>query len=279
MQILIVLQYCENYAAARWDGTGQCPQGWKNKGGLDYVVQGVSEEEAPGFVDGTSPILQEVLQEICYDNDYAKAYLLSVTAHADDVVLGETWHTPIVLSKKDGKWQGYYVAKVDEYSLLPKFVVEERVTVSIDKGREQTTKREYLLDDGQVVDYRKVCEIVAARRTLVTPTFSPNLSFEGDFGIYQDGRVHGVVQPFQKEDVRGLIIHEWTSEYHGRGHTLEALRWLRKQYDCIAANGVGLIEDGVGDISTMYWLHMRKLGLADVLIDDNGMEIPTGQEA
>ena len=39
MKLLIQTQVYENYGAHDWDGTGQCPQYWKAKGGNDYVVK------------------------------------------------------------------------------------------------------------------------------------------------------------------------------------------------------------------------------------------------
>ena len=38
-KILITTQTQENYGAHDWDGTGECPQYWKFKGGMDYVVK------------------------------------------------------------------------------------------------------------------------------------------------------------------------------------------------------------------------------------------------
>lgn len=38
MKLLITTQYMENYGAHDWDGTGECPQYWKAKGGSDYFL-------------------------------------------------------------------------------------------------------------------------------------------------------------------------------------------------------------------------------------------------
>ena len=46
MQIVVQTQYSENYGAHDWDGTGECPQYWKQKGGETYVVTGVTVEKA-----------------------------------------------------------------------------------------------------------------------------------------------------------------------------------------------------------------------------------------
>ena len=39
-------QYCENYGAHDWDGTGECPQYWKNKGGSEYIIHASSAPHA-----------------------------------------------------------------------------------------------------------------------------------------------------------------------------------------------------------------------------------------
>ena len=38
-KLLITTQVYENYGAHDWDGTGECPQYWKAKGGSEYVVK------------------------------------------------------------------------------------------------------------------------------------------------------------------------------------------------------------------------------------------------
>jgi hypothetical protein len=41
----------ENYGAHDWDGSGDCPQMWKNKGGDDYIISGApSVADAVDFV-------------------------------------------------------------------------------------------------------------------------------------------------------------------------------------------------------------------------------------
>ena len=87
--------------------------------------------------------------------------------------------------------------------------------------------------------------------------------------IYQDGRVTGIV------DFHGsqAVIYEWSSMTKGMGHTREALTWLRDQgAGSITAYNMGMPpETGETlDSHAAYWLHMRHLGLVDILIDDEG---------
>lgn len=84
----------------------------------------------------------------------------------------------------------------------------------------------------------------------------------------------GTVDTRTSLDGRIIVILEWQAEHRGQGHSVQALRWLRAQgFTRIIANGVGLVEDGVGDIATTYWMHMHELGLVDVLLDDHGQDI------
>ena len=39
--ILVSCQYRENYGAHAWDGEGKCPQYWKCKGGISFIVRNV----------------------------------------------------------------------------------------------------------------------------------------------------------------------------------------------------------------------------------------------
>ena len=39
--ILVNCQYRENYGAHQWDGEGKCPQYWKCKGGISFIVRNV----------------------------------------------------------------------------------------------------------------------------------------------------------------------------------------------------------------------------------------------
>ncbi len=65
---LITTQYRENYGAHDWDGTGDCPQYWKNKGGYDYMIKGApSLMDAEHFVD----------HFICNSSDYSSEHVVN----------------------------------------------------------------------------------------------------------------------------------------------------------------------------------------------------------
>lgn len=103
-----------------------------------------------------------------------------------------------------------------------------------------------------------------------SPPFAPSLVPEGTSLIYDDGRVSGMME------VRpdgALAILEWNSDHPGRGHSIEALQWLRERYPRLAAVGIGEFDDeGIPDISINYWERIREKGLVDLLVLDDGTE-------
>jgi hypothetical protein len=76
MMLVIRTQFMENYGAHDWDGTGECPQYWKMKGGSEYKITGV-----PLNID-----YQEVVSmaNVERDNEYCREYILDWSMEADD---------------------------------------------------------------------------------------------------------------------------------------------------------------------------------------------------
>ena len=66
MMLVIRTQYQENYGAHDWDGTGECPQYWKMKGGSEYKILDV-----PLNIDYTS-LVNFALTGIEENNDYCR---------------------------------------------------------------------------------------------------------------------------------------------------------------------------------------------------------------
>ena len=60
----------ENYGAHEWDGTGEVPHMWKNKGGEDYIISGApSVEDAEHFVE----------YRVCSSDEYSTEEVVSST--------------------------------------------------------------------------------------------------------------------------------------------------------------------------------------------------------
>ena len=111
MKVVIYTQYRENYGAHDWDGTGECPQYWKDKGGSTYVVEGVSIEDArsEGYYDTLFDLVSE-------SNDYAQEYVLGSDL-IDDVDFKESdicehWENPVYIHVEGDKYvatQAHYM--------------------------------------------------------------------------------------------------------------------------------------------------------------------------
>ena len=74
--LVIRTQFMENYGAHDWDGSGQCPQYWKMKGGSEYKITDV-----PLNID-----YQEVVSmaNVERDDDYCREYILDWSMESDD---------------------------------------------------------------------------------------------------------------------------------------------------------------------------------------------------
>ena len=76
-KIIISTQVRENYGAHDWDGTGECPQYWKSKGGSDYVVLNVDVNRAAETVEA-------VRGQVESNSEYFSEYVLGWEVVADD---------------------------------------------------------------------------------------------------------------------------------------------------------------------------------------------------
>lgn len=76
MMLVIRTQYMENYGAHDWDGTGECPQYWKAKGGSEYKITGV-----PLNIDYAEVVSAADVEK---NNDYCREYILDWSLESDD---------------------------------------------------------------------------------------------------------------------------------------------------------------------------------------------------
>ena len=78
MMLVIHTQFYENYGAHDWDGTGECPQYWKAKGGSDYKILDV-----PLNIDYTQ-FVKFALGDIESDTEYSREYMIDWSVESDD---------------------------------------------------------------------------------------------------------------------------------------------------------------------------------------------------
>jgi hypothetical protein len=77
MKLLITTQVYENYGAHDWDGTGECPQYWKAKGGSDYVVKKIK-------VNKVTETVMALRSQIECDNEGFREHIINWEVVADN---------------------------------------------------------------------------------------------------------------------------------------------------------------------------------------------------
>lgn len=83
MKIMIQTQVQENYGAHDWDGTGECPQYWKFKGGSDYFfkLDGVKQDE---FFEKKCEMIVDALREkVECSNEGFREYIIGWSIEED----------------------------------------------------------------------------------------------------------------------------------------------------------------------------------------------------
>ena len=77
-KLLITTQVYENYGAHDWDGKGICPQYWKAKGGMDYVIKNFTNfTEVNTVVDGLRSQIEQ-------NSEYYTETIIGYEVVADD---------------------------------------------------------------------------------------------------------------------------------------------------------------------------------------------------
>ena len=84
MKLIITLQVCENYGAHDWDGKGECPQYWKNKGGVDVEVASLPALDITRA--GTEALVEVARKELGRKDDYFEEFYIGHEWVADDAL-------------------------------------------------------------------------------------------------------------------------------------------------------------------------------------------------
>jgi hypothetical protein len=123
MKLVIQTQFKENYGAHDWDGTGECPQYWKFKGGSTFVMAGTTTEQdalmIARFVEHADFGSSETIE--------------SSTVEQNNAIVCESWETPwnvtkslfggeytaTKFTKAEAYWNGDYSGKSESYLMGP----------------------------------------------------------------------------------------------------------------------------------------------------------------
>ncbi len=129
MKIVIYTQYRENYGSHSWDGEGECPQYWKNKGGDSIVV--FTDEDFD--LDTAVSIVEEIEPLIAYKNNSSEEFIMTYRVLGDSentnipdyepIIVVQKIHEKWVCSKRyyGRSWYGSdkYLGKTETYTMLP----------------------------------------------------------------------------------------------------------------------------------------------------------------
>lgn len=81
MRLILSTQYRENYGAHDWDGLGECPQYWKNKGGYEYVAAEMSDEAFNALSpEAVAKLFEDAEAKVNVSNDYVQEYVIDRSA-------------------------------------------------------------------------------------------------------------------------------------------------------------------------------------------------------
>jgi hypothetical protein len=76
MRAIASTQIHENYGAHSWDGTGECPQYWKAKGGTDYLVAEITLPASEAGRLCWKPLETIISESIERKDDYYEEYVI-----------------------------------------------------------------------------------------------------------------------------------------------------------------------------------------------------------
>ena len=143
-KLVIQTQYKENYAYPDWDGKGECPDGWKFKGGCTYVVNSFKD------FDNVTKVMDKLNELITVDNDGFKEYILYWEIVPQSRKVCEDWETVTQLWLNPvGKWEALKITDNREDGYMRREILEktESWTMAPENERLQY-KVEFLMEDG-----------------------------------------------------------------------------------------------------------------------------------
>ena len=101
MKLIIDTQHRENYAAHDWDGEGQAPQYWKNKGGSTYVVENLSSAQVSKIRKEGIPTLSKLIER---SDEFFQEFILDFTFVDDYATPWDACEAPWFLKYENSNW-------------------------------------------------------------------------------------------------------------------------------------------------------------------------------
>ena len=127
MKLIIDTQHRENYAAHDWDGTGECLEYWKNKGGSTYVVENLSSAQVSKIRKNGIPTLSKLIER---SDEFFQEFILRFFFVDDVVAPRDDYEAPWILKYENSNW---IATRKPTHWAKP---VEESYTMTAEGGRE-----------------------------------------------------------------------------------------------------------------------------------------------
>jgi len=127
MRLIINTQHRENYGAHDWDGEGQAPQYWKNKGGSIYIVENLSSFQVSKIRKDGIPTLSKLIES---SSELSQEFILDFTFVDDYATPWDAWEAPWFLKYDNSNW---IATRSPTYWTKP---VVENYTMTAEGGRE-----------------------------------------------------------------------------------------------------------------------------------------------
>lgn len=154
VKLVIHTQHRENYGAHDWNGVGEVPQYWKNKGGATYVVEKLSPAMAKKL-SGTGVNITRLKSYIESFSDAFQEIILSASLEADDVEVCDPWDPPWTLVWENQQWVASQVELNDEYGyMVPHVASKHSRYVMAPNGERKDYFAYYLTKDGKKLNWK-----------------------------------------------------------------------------------------------------------------------------
>ena len=101
MKLIIDTQHRENYGAHDWDGTGECLEYWKNKGGSTYVVENLSSAQVSKIRKEGIPTLSKLIER---SDEFFQEFILDFTFVDDVATPWDDYEAPWILKYENSNW-------------------------------------------------------------------------------------------------------------------------------------------------------------------------------
>jgi len=152
MKIVTQTQVRENYGAHAWNGTGECPQHWKMKGGKTYIIEDVTVDQA-----SSKEFWDLIPAAIQFSDESWEEYILSSDL-IDDVEKTDSfhasWESPVILRMTTRASGPVFKATREHTDIHKKHIAKKVETWFQSEGDRKDFTVVYVTNDGNLLDWQ-----------------------------------------------------------------------------------------------------------------------------